>query len=276
MLCFFLQSFSKFSMSSAIVHVICYFRRMERLFIASAILRSASDSDIISLLNKIVFYYLASNYSEFALYGKIAQMSNLQTFAREPWDRLSAEDDFSWESFRLFRDTPPLERVTLLPIISEKFGKSQYEIKDIAKKHNWLSRVGRFDIWKDASQRLGALARRREIGKEMVKFGQVMMTRANEAMKKLEDKGELPSYRESVEMARLGIELQRSGFLALGISERTHTEGEVIPGISDPSELVEQAIQIQAIITKRTVNVKNEDIEGDNVIDGDYEESEAQ
>lgn len=198
-------------------------------------------------------------------------MSNdLVALPKEPWSRQPAENDIEYAVFSAFRDTPPLERPSSQAILAAKFGIGTDEIKLMAAKHGWASRTIKYDVWLEASTRAGALAQRRELGAKMVTFGKALLGRAERAFQDLEKTN--PTYHDAVEMAKLAIELQKSGFTAQGIKDG---QGEVSEGdmLSGPADMIEQAMEIQAIIIRKTrgfVIPKN-----DEAIDGEFTETEA-
>ena len=173
-------------------------------------------------------------------------------FNAEPWARQKDEEDWEYESFCRFRDSEPLERPGLLVLLSEDFHRSPFEIKRAASVHRWMTRVGRYDSYLDASRRRGAISKKREIGRDMVTLSHSLMKMAEDAIRKLMDAGTDPSYRESIKMARLSIELQRAGFTMQGIGDNENIHEEIAS--ESPVELIEAAMQVQMIIRRRIEN----------------------
>ena len=193
----------------------------------------------------------------------------VEIFPLEPWAKTLSETDREYQMFRRYIDTPSYQRVSLLPILAHDFQIDEFEVKQIAQKHKWPSRAVKFDVWMDATWKQGQLERRRELGMEMVHLSKEMMKKAERAMKILEDKGEQPTYREAVEMARLGIELQKAGFTTLGLNREV--EYEAIGG-DKPQDLIAAAIQVGVIIKRQ---VQSQEIREEDVVDGTVIESDA-
>lgn len=189
------------------------------------------------------------------------QAMPVEVFITEPWARLPQENDIDFETFRLFRDTPPMERPALLQELCRRSGMEDWQIKDIAKKHDWIVRCIKYDLWLDATRRQAAIHAKYEQGSKMVSLSKSVMQKADNAFTWLEDNKVHPSYREIVEMIRVAIELNRAGLNLQGVG---HKENQESAGSESPAELIEAAVQVGIRIRKK---VKGVTIDADDIID---------
>lgn len=197
-----------------------------------------------------------------------------QVFADEPWAQNIGEDDNNYAMFKEFRDCLPYERPMLLHILATKYGKTPQEVKEAAFAHRWNYRASRYDLWQEATFRKGVLNKKRVLGARLTTLSEKILEKSEQAFEKLEQDDIQPTYREAVEMARLGIELQRAGF-GLGdvLAKNPDSDDE-----GGAAQYIEAAVQISAIIrTKlRNIEVNPDDLVDGTVIDGDAREIEEE
>lgn len=190
----------------------------------------------------------------------------VELFSTPPWAKTQSETDIEYEAFKIFRDMLPMERPEALPKLCAKFGLEDWQIKDLARKHDWLLRCAKYDVWLDAARRQAAIKARAEAGTNMVRLSQQVIKWAETAMEVLtSDPNKIPSYREAVEMVRLAIELNKAGLGLQGLATAKDTDRDAIDTES-PNELIEAAVQINYRIRKR---VKDIPIDEADVIDGE-------
>lgn len=191
--------------------------------------------------------------------------TEVEIFAPPVWTRRKTETEAEWAAFQMFRDSHPLDRVSLLPQITTKLGLEEHEVKDMVVRHLWISRVAKYDTWNDANFRQGIHKQRREMGASLVKLSADLIKKSESAIQHLVDTKVHPSYREAVDMARLAIELQRAGFGLAGVAEDADTSSRN----ESPSEFVQAAIQVNVLVKNQAdqANVKPEDI-----LEGEFEE----
>lgn len=189
----------------------------------------------------------------------------IQVFPTEPWAKQSNENDLEYEAFKFFRDTQPMERVTVLPEICRKFGLEDYEVKDMARKKHWLIRVRKHDIWLEGSQRQGAIQKRTQLGADMVTLSQKLMKLSEDALTKLTEDKKQPSYREVVEMIRASIQLNQAGFGLQGLAINREVSAEGVAEDS-PADLINAAVQVNVMITQK---VKGIEVNPDDIIENE-------
>lgn len=190
-----------------------------------------------------------------------------QVFAEEPWAQKLGEDSEHYEMFKEFRDSRPHERPMLLHILAAKYGKTTKDVKEIAFHGQWNFRASRYDLWQEASFRKGVLDKKRRLGMRLTELSDKILQKSEEAFQKLEQDDIMPSYREAVEMARLGIELQRAGFGLSDVIAKNPDQDEE----GGPGQFIEAAVQISAIVRRKLMQVE---VDPNDVIDGDAIEVE--
>ena len=190
-----------------------------------------------------------------------------EVFADEPWAQNKGEADESYAMFKEFRDSQPYERPTLLHILAAKYGKTPQGVKEIAFLNQWNYRASRFDLWQEGSFRKGVLSKKRTLGVRLTSLSEKILEKSEQAFEKLEADDIQPTYREAVEMARLGIELQRAGFGLSDVIAKNADDNEE----GGAAQYIEAAVQISAIIRTK---LKNIEVNPDDIVDGDAIEVE--
>jgi len=199
----------------------------------------------------------------------IKAAQEFQVFADEPWALKLGEEAEHYEMFKEFRDSRPHERPMLLHILAAKYGKTPRDVKEIALHGQWNYRASRYDLWQEASFRKGVQDKKRILGMRLTQLSETILEKSEKAFKALEDDEVLPSYREAVEMARLGIELQRAGFGLSDVIAKTDNENDR----DGPAQYIEAAIQISAIVRRKLTQVE---VDPNDVIDGTVEVDEEE
>ena len=189
-----------------------------------------------------------------------------QVFADEPWGLKLGEEAEHYEMFKEFRDTLPHQRPQLLHILAAKYGKTPRDVKEIALHGQWNYRASRYDLWQEASFRKGVLDKKRTLGVRLTQLSETLLEKSEKAFQMLEADQVMPSYREAVEMARLGIELQRAGFGLSDVITKTDNENDR----DGPAQFIEAAVQISAIVRRKLTQVEVDP--NDVIVDGDANE----
>lgn len=192
-------------------------------------------------------------------------------FRQDPWLKQPTETVNEFKLFEIYLGTPAHSRSECLPALAANFNLTQDAIEEMADRHNWSSRVIRYDTYQTSIRKQVAMMSRDEAGAKMVGLSKQVIDLAKKSLEWLDENNKHPSYREAVEMIRVAIELNKNGLALQGVSPGTDLLSQ--SDGNSPTDLIEAAVQVNMIIRRRAETV--EVTQDDRIIDNPEPEPEA-